>query len=106
MTTQQKINWGLAIGAVIALFYLTKNKNPKIDSSALNTDLLLSQGSQGAEVLELQKLLKEKDSSIDLGSSGENHDGIDGYFGTLTLNALKKITGLTSIKLNQASNQQ
>jgi len=100
MTTQQKINWGLGIGAIIALYYLSRNKTPQIDPSTLNKDLVLTIGSKGAEVLELQKLLKQN-YNADLGNYGENHDGIDGNFGTITLDALKKYRGVSEITLNQ-----
>ena len=101
MTTQQKINWGLGIGAVIALYYLSRNKNPQIDVSALNKDLVLTKGSTGAEVLELQRQIKIKKSSANLGDTGENHDGLDGNFGELTSIAIKNLTGLSSITLKQ-----
>jgi peptidoglycan hydrolase-like protein with peptidoglycan-binding domain len=100
MTTQAKINWGLGIAAVIALYYLSQNKNPQIDTSALDNDLVLTLGSSGAEVAQLQTLLKQK-YNANLGDYGENHDGIDGDFGTLTEIALRKYKGVGSTTLNQ-----
>ena len=100
MTTQAKINWALGVVLVGALYYLSTNKTPQIDPNTLNNDLPLSLNSKGAEVAQLQTILKQK-YSADLGNSGQNHDGIDGDFGSLTLTALKKYTGLSSVTLKQ-----
>ena len=100
MTTQQKINWGLGVLFIVSLLYLSKNKSPKIEVSELDKNLILSNGSSGAEVAQLQTLLKDNYGAY-LGESGENNDGIDGIFGSLTLSALKKYKGVDSITLNQ-----
>lgn len=103
MTKQAKINWVLGGILVIALYYLIRSKNPQINASELNYNLVLSKGSFGAEVMELQRRIKEKFPDADLGNTGENQDGIDGDFGDLTLNALKKYTGQDSTTLNKAN---
>jgi hypothetical protein len=102
MTKETKIN--LAIGAVLifALYYINKNRTPQIDASKLNRDLVLSYGSKGAEVLELQRRMKDV-YNADLGDTGENHDGVDGNFGNLTMIALRKFrgSGVSSTTLNK-----
>jgi peptidoglycan hydrolase-like protein with peptidoglycan-binding domain len=50
------------------------------------------------EVLELQKILKTK-YKANLGTFGDNKDGIDGIFGTMTENALMKAKGVKTITL-------
>lgn len=100
MTQSRKLTW-VAVGIfALGLWYLSKNKRPSIDESTLNGELLLSKGSKGAEVMELQRLLLEKNNAF-LGETGENHDGVDGDFGSLTEQALKTFKGVTSITLNQ-----
>ena len=70
-----------------------------LQSSDLDKSKLLKKGSKGAEVVELQKLLL-KDYSANLGEGGINKNGVDGDFGSLTENALKKAKGVTEITLN------
>jgi hypothetical protein len=64
----------------------------------LDKEKVLKKGSQGAEVSELQRVLK-KDYNADLGKSGVNEDGIDCDFGLLTEVALKGAKGVTEIAL-------
>jgi hypothetical protein len=93
-------------GAVVLGVYLISkwlHSFPKPQSADLQTDSLdkekvLKKGSQGAEVVELQRTLK-KDYNVDLGKSGVNEDGIDGDFGLLTEVALKSAKGVTEIAL-------
>ena len=100
MTQSRKITW-VAVGIfALGLWYLSKNKRPQIEESTLDLDLKLAKGSKGAEVMELQRLLLEEHNSF-LGETGENHDGVDGDFGSLTEQALKNFKGVTSISLNQ-----
>lgn len=49
---------------------------------------LISVGSKGDGVLEVQEILK--DLGYDIGDSGENEDGLDGIFGFVTKDAVEK----------------
>jgi hypothetical protein len=98
----------LIIGGIVILSIYLINKwlksMPKPQPSDLQKDDLdknkiLKKGSKGAEVIELQKLLK-KEYQSELGKSGINEDGIDGDFGLLTEVALKKAKGVVEITLN------
>ena len=53
---------------------------------------------QEPEVAELQRILKTK-YKANLGTFGDNKDGIDGIFGTVTENALIKAKGVKQIAL-------
>jgi hypothetical protein len=64
----------------------------------LDKEKVLKKGSQGAEVSELQRILK-KDFNADLGTTGVNEDGIDGDFGLITETALMKAKNVTEIAL-------
>jgi hypothetical protein len=94
-------------GAVVLGVYLISkwlHSLPKplpadLQSDTLDKTKLLYKGSKGAEVSELQRILK-KEYNADLGSSGVNQDGIDGDFGLITEVALKKAKGVVEIKLN------
>ena len=70
-----------------------------LQSDNLDRDKVLAKGSQGAEVVELQRILT-KDYNAELGTTGVNSDGIDGDFGILTQVALKKAKGVEEISLN------
>ena len=61
---------------------------------------VLSKGSKGAEVSELQRILIDQYES-DLGYSGAERNGIDGDFGSITENALLKAKGVKEISLKQ-----
>ncbi len=50
---------------------------------------VLVSGSKGEDVIKLQKRLKEL--GYDIGSSGNNSDGVDGKYGTKTKSAIKKV---------------
>lgn len=76
------------------------NKPSEEQMSMLDKDLVLEKGSQGSEVAELQRRLKE-DFGKYLGETGIDNDGIDGDFGTLTETALFEAKGVKSITLNQ-----
>ncbi|WP_281238159.1 peptidoglycan-binding domain-containing protein [Flavobacterium praedii] len=58
----------------------------KSTSTGLDRNKLLSKGTKGAEVMELQNLLNIK---------------VDGDFGNITLTALQKAKGVSQISLNQ-----
>jgi hypothetical protein len=59
--------------------------------NSLNKNLVLAQGSNGTEVMFLQKILND--------AYGANLT-VDGNFGSNTLNALQTHTGLSSVTLN------
>ena len=87
---------GLGINA-----WLKSMKKPVIEEQPENfidTSLPLKKGMQEPEVEELQKILKTK-YNANLGSYGDNKDGIDGIFGTITENALFKAKGVKTIAL-------
>ena len=76
------------------------NKPSEEQLAMLDKNMVLEKGSQGSEVAELQRILKE-DFNKYLGETGVDMDGIDGDFGTLTENALVEAKGVKSITLNQ-----
>jgi peptidoglycan hydrolase-like protein with peptidoglycan-binding domain len=97
------------IGAILifALVYGTSKwlkslNKPVLDSqggeSFLDYSLELKKGMQEPEVSELQRILKTK-YKANLGTFGDNKDGIDGIFGTVTENALFKAKGVKKITL-------
>jgi hypothetical protein len=107
MTLDAKQKKFLIIGGVLVLSVYLISKWLRTLPKALPADLqndnldrnkVLYKGSQGAEVVELQRVLK-KDYNADLGKSGVNQDGIDGDFGLLTEVALKSAKGVTEISL-------
>lgn len=59
-------------------------------------DRLLKIGSEGEDVKELQKLLKQL--KYDLGKYGTNKDGIDGEFGSKTKEAVKEFEKTINVK--------
>ena len=103
---------GIILGSALLFYFLSKKKIPQNNESdeneeneneivtppTLDLNLLLKQGIEGAEVMELQRILK-KDFNGDLGNFGVNADGIDGVFGSVTSKALLKAKGVTEIKL-------
>jgi hypothetical protein len=108
MTLDAKQKKFLLIGGVIVvgviiiskwLHSLPKPLPADLQSDSLDRTKLLYKGSQGAEVSELQKILK-KDYNAELGNTGINQDGIDGDFGLITQVALKKAKGVEEITLN------
>jgi hypothetical protein len=107
MTLDAKQKKYLIIGGAVVLgVYLVskwlhsmpKAENPDLQTSTLDEEKVLKKGSQGAEVSELQRVLK-KDYNASLGDSGVNKDGIDGDFGLLTEVALKKAKNVIEISL-------
>jgi hypothetical protein len=103
----------ILIGGVIILvvaFLINKwlKSMPKsINSDAYagyNLDTVLSKGSTGKEVAELQRILVNQ-YNADLGYTGGNKDGIDGEFGTMTENELFKAKGVKKISLKQIITQ-
>ena len=100
---------GVVLGLGVFIYFLFKNKplgvevmnvNPDqvAPESEFDVDLVLKQGSEGAEVAEMQRILIDKYGQ-DLGDFGENKDGIDGVFGTKTLAGLLKAKQVSEIAL-------
>jgi hypothetical protein len=101
---------GVVLGLAVLIYYLSKKKPSGVEAievdpnlitpppSTLDINLVLKQGSEGAEVEELQKKLIVKYGQ-DLGEFGDNKDGIDGIFGTFTLAGLLKAKQVTEIAL-------
>lgn len=82
--------------------WLKSLKQPVLDNNGqevfLDRELVLSNGMQEPEVAEMQTILKTK-YNADLGTFGDNKDGVDGIFGTMTENALFKAKGVKTIAL-------
>ena len=68
--------------------------------SDLNMDLILSKGSTGDEVSELQRILVDN-YGANLGLTGVDKNGVDGQFGSLTEKALFDNLGVKEISLKQ-----
>jgi hypothetical protein len=73
--------------------------------SLLDENLILAKGSKGAEVFELQRILKDE-MGYDLGTFGADGDGIDGDFGTMTEKALFQAKGVDKITLKDFKNDK
>ena len=73
--------------------------------SLLNKDLVLAKGSKGAEVMELQRILKDE-LGYNLGSTGVDNDGVDGIFGYITEKALFHAKGVNKITLKDFQNDK
>lgn len=92
---------GLFIGIYLYGKFSKKLRKPSEEQlSTLNMDLVLEKGSKGSEVVELQRILKDE-LGYDLGTFGENADGIDGNFGSITENALFKAKAVKKITLRE-----
>lgn len=98
----------LIIGAVAVVVVWGINKWLKsmpqtINSDAyagLNLNTILSKGSTGDEVSELQRILINQ-YGADLGYTGANKDGIDGEFGSATEKSLLNAKGVKQISLKE-----
>jgi len=99
---------GIVLGLGVFIYFLFKNKplgvevmkmNPEpATENTLDMNLVLKQGSENPEVAEMQRILIEKYGQ-DLGNFGENEDGIDGIFGSVTLAGLIKAKQVSEIAL-------
>jgi hypothetical protein len=100
---------GIVLGLGVFIYFLFKNKPLGVEvmevkpdqiapQSTLDMNLVLKQGSEGAEVAEMQKILIEKYGQ-NLGTFGDNQDGIDGIFGAFTLAGLVKAKQVSEIAL-------
>lgn len=100
---------GVVLGLGVFIYFLFKNKplgvevmeikpNQIAPENTLDMNLVLKQGSEGAEVAEMQRILIEKYGQ-NLGTFGDNQDGIDGIFGSYTLAGLVKAKQVSEIAL-------
>jgi len=71
----------------------------------LDLDMVLSKGSNGSEVSELQRILLNQ-YGADLGFTGVEKDGIDGDFGEMTEKALLDAKKVKQISLKQIITQK
>lgn len=108
----QLIIGGVVLGLGVLIYFLFKNKPLGVEvmtanqmensiapePSILDMNLILQKGSKGAEVAEMQKILINKYGQ-NLGSFGDNKDGIDGVFGNSTLAGLLKAKKVSKIAL-------
>ena len=102
----------IALGVLIVyLIFRDRVDSYLIDQAGLldgDTDLdgekVLSRGSRGAEVAELQRLLKADGAGDILGSTGPAGDGVDGVFGPKTESALQQVRGVVEVTLNAYPN--
>jgi hypothetical protein len=82
--------------------WLKSLKQPSLDNNGqevfLDRELVLSNGMQQPEVAEMQRVLLTK-YKANLGTFGDDKDGVDGIFGTMTENALFKAKGVKTIAL-------
>ena len=106
----KKKNIYIGIGVLAGLLILSKifksMRKPSVEQvSKLNMDLVLAKGSEGAEVFELQRILKDE-LGYDLGYTGIDNNGIDGKFGNITENALTKAKQVKQITLKEMSNEK
>ena len=101
----------LGVGGVLLAVYLygvlsKRLRKPSQEQlSLLDENLILSKGSKGAEVAELQRILKDE-MGFDLGTFGTDGSGIDGDFGTMTENALFQAKGVKQITLKDFRNDK
>lgn len=100
---------GVVLGLGVFIYFLFKNKPLGVEiidikqddisvENNLDENLVLKQGSENPEVAEMQRILIEKYGQ-DLGTFGENKDGIDGIFGSVTLAGLLKAKQVSEIAL-------
>ncbi len=100
----------IGIGVLAGLFLVgrifQRLRKPSAEQlSLLDENLLLSKGSKGAEVVELQRILKDE-MGYDLGTFGADGDGIDGDFGIMTEKALFQAKGVKQITLKDFKNDK
>jgi peptidoglycan hydrolase-like protein with peptidoglycan-binding domain len=100
----------IGVGVLVGLYFANRlykrlSKPSAEQLSLLNKDLVLAKGSKGAEVIELQRILKDE-LGYDLGSTGIDKDGIDGIFGSITEKALFQAKGVNKITLKDFQNDK
>lgn len=100
---------GVVLGLGVFIYFLFKNKPLGVEvinikeeditpENSFDMNLVLKQGSENPEVAEMQRILIEKYGQ-DLGTFGQNQDGIDGIFGSVTLAGLLKAKQVSQIAL-------
>lgn len=100
------IGMGVLVGLFLVGRIFKRLRKPTAEQlSMLDENLLLQKGSIGAEVVELQRILKDE-MGYDLGTFGDEGDGIDGKFGTLTEKALFQAKGVKQITLKDFYNDK
>ena len=100
----------IGVGVLVGLYFANRlykrlSKPSAEQLSLLDKDLVLAKGSKGAEVMELQRILKDE-LGYDLGSTGVDKDGIDGIFGSVTEKALFQAKGVNKITLKDFQNDK
>ena len=98
----------IAIAGIAVIYVISKwikGMKPAVNPDDLvedNTDVtvVLKIGDERPEVAILQRILKDKYKQ-NLGTFGDNKDGIDGIFGIVTQNALFKAKGVKQISLDK-----
>ncbi len=100
----------IGIGVLAGLFLVSRIfqrlRKPSAEQlSLLDENLLLQKGSKGAEVVELQRILKDE-LGYDLGNTGVENDGIDGVFGSITEKVLFQAKGVKQITLKDFKNDK
>ena len=96
----------IGVGVVVAVVVIDKLMKrftvPAIPEgySKLNMDMVLSKGSTGDEVAELQRILVDN-YGASLGLTGVDKNGVDGEFGSMTEKALLNAKGVKEIFLKQ-----
>jgi hypothetical protein len=94
---------GIALAVAWGINKYLKGLPKPINSDAyagLNLDMVLSKGSKGSEVAELQRILVNQ-YGADLGFTGAEKDGIDGEFGAMTEKALLDAKNVKQISLKK-----
>jgi hypothetical protein len=100
------IGVGVLVGLYLANRLYKRLSKPSAEQlSLLDENLILAKGSKGAEVFELQRILKDE-LGYDLGTFGADGDGIDGDFGTMTEKALFQAKGVNKITLKDFKNDK
>ena len=102
-TKKYLIIGGVALVIIVAINKWLKSMPTAINSDAyagLELDKVLSKGSTGDEIFELQRILVNQ-YGADLGFTGFDKDGIDGEFGGMTEKALLDAKGVKQITLRQ-----
>ena len=102
-TKKYLIVGGIALLVVIVLNKVIRSITvPAIPEgySKLNMDMVLSKGSTGDEVAELQRILVDN-YGASLGLTGVDKNGVDGEFGSMTEKALLNAKGVKEISLKQ-----
>ncbi len=106
--TTKNILIGVAVLGALYLaniLYKRLSKPSAEKLSLLDENLILAKGSKGAEVFELQRILKDE-MGYDLGTFGADGDGIDGDFGIMTEKALFQAKGVNKITLKDFKNDK